>query len=29
MDELPRTATGKVLKYQLRKDIPPLIGLSR
>jgi len=27
-NELPRNATGKVLKYQLRKEIPPLIGLK-
>ena len=27
IDELPRNATGKVLKFQLRKTIPPLIGL--
>jgi len=27
MDALPRGGTGKVLKFELRKSVPPLIGL--
>ena len=29
MDELPRNATGKVLKFELRKSIPDALGLTR
>lgn len=28
MDELPRNATGKVLKYQLRESVPEILGLK-